>query len=37
VTGPEFHRLWITLEPVDDDASPSTDARLRGEFSLTDG
>lgn len=37
VTGPEFHRLWITLEPVDDDASPSTDARLRGEFSLADG
>lgn len=34
VTGPEFHRLWITLEPIDDDAASSADARLRGEFSL---
>ena len=34
VTGPEFHRLWITLEPIDDDAAPSSDTRLRGEFSL---
>ncbi len=34
VTGNEFHRLWITLEPIDDDASSSSDARMRGEFSL---
>ena len=36
VTGPEFDRLWITLEPIDDDASSSSDTRLRGEFSLPD-
>lgn len=36
VTGPEFRRLWITLEPIDDDAAPSGDTRLRGEFSLDD-
>ena len=36
VTGPEFRRLWVTLEPIDDDASPSGDTRLRGEFSLDD-
>ncbi len=36
VTDPRFRRIWITLEPVDDDASSSTDARLRGEFSLPD-
>jgi hypothetical protein len=34
VADPEFHRLWITLEPIDGDASPTSDARLRGEFSL---
>lgn len=34
VTDPAFRRLWVTLEPVDDDLSPSGDARLRGEFSL---
>jgi Anti-sigma-K factor rskA, C-terminal len=34
VTDPSFHRLWITLEPIDDDSSPSGDARLSGEFSL---
>ncbi|MDW3214369.1 MAG: anti-sigma factor [Ilumatobacteraceae bacterium] len=36
VTGNEFHRLWITLEPIDDDAASSSDARMRGEFSLPD-
>lgn len=36
VTGNRFHRLWITLEPIDDDAGASSDARLRGEFSLPD-
>ena len=36
VTGERFHRLWITLEPIDDDATSSSDARLRGEFSLPD-
>ena len=36
VADPEFDRLWITLEPIDDDASPSGDARLSGEFSLVD-
>jgi hypothetical protein len=36
VTDPSFHRLWITLEPIDDDASPSGDSRLSGEFSLAD-
>ncbi len=36
VTGAEFRRLWITLEPIDDDAASSADARLRGEFSLPD-
>lgn len=36
VTDPEFHRLWITLEPIDDDAASSADVRLRGEFSLPD-
>jgi hypothetical protein len=36
VTDPEFHRLWITLEPIDDDATASADARLRGEFALPD-
>lgn len=36
VTGTEFHRLWITLEPIDDDAAASSDTRLRGEFSLPD-
>ncbi len=36
VTGPEFHRIWITLEPIDDDAASSSDARLRGEFTLPD-
>lgn len=36
VTGTQFHRLWITLEPIDDDAVSSSDARLRGEFSLPD-
>jgi hypothetical protein len=36
VTDPSFHRFWITLEPIDDDASPSGDSRLSGEFSLTD-
>jgi hypothetical protein len=36
VTGPSFDRLWITLEPIDADAASSTDARLRGEFSLPD-
>jgi Anti-sigma-K factor rskA len=36
VTDPTIHRLWITLEPIDDDARASTDARLRGEFSLVD-
>ena len=36
VTGPTFYRLWITLEPVDDNAASSSDARLRGEFSLPD-
>jgi hypothetical protein len=34
VADPSFDRLWITLEPVDDDATSSRDARLRGEFSL---
>lgn len=34
VTDPSFHRLWITLEPIDDVAASSSDARLRGEFSL---
>ncbi len=34
VTDPRFRHIWITLEPVDDDPSSSTDARLRGEFSL---
>jgi hypothetical protein len=36
VTDPSFDHLWITLEPIDDDASPSGDSRLSGEFSLTD-
>ena len=36
VTGKQFHRLWITLEPIDDEAASSSDARLRGEFSLAD-
>lgn len=36
VTGSTFDRLWITLEPIDDDAASSSDARLRGEFSLPD-
>lgn len=36
VTEPTFRRLWITLEPVDDDPASSRDARLRGEFSLPD-
>jgi hypothetical protein len=36
VTDPSFHRFWITLEPIDDDASPSGDSRLSGEFSLND-
>lgn len=36
VTGPEFRRLWITLEPIDADTAPSGDTRLRGEFSLDD-
>ena len=34
VTGPNFYRIWITLEPIDDNAASSSDARLRGEFSL---
>ena len=34
VTDPSFDRLWITLEPIDDDASPSGDSRLSGEYSL---
>lgn len=34
VTGPEFRRLWVTLEPIDADTAPSGDTRLRGEFSL---
>lgn len=36
VTDPSFHRLWITLEPIDDDASPSGDTRLSGEYTLDD-
>lgn len=36
VTGPEFRRLWVTLEPIDDDAASSGDTRLRGEFWLDD-
>ena len=36
VTEPSFRRLWVTLEPIDDDPSSSLDARLRGEFSLPD-
>ncbi|MFW2332236.1 anti-sigma factor domain-containing protein [Ilumatobacter sp.] len=36
VTDRSFRRLWITLEPIDDDPSSSRDARLRGEFSLPD-
>ncbi len=36
VTEPTFRRIWITLEPIDDDATSSSDARLRGEFSLPD-
>ena len=36
VTGARFHRLWVTLEPIDDDAGASSDARLSGEFSLPD-
>ena len=36
VTGKQVHRLWITLEPIDDEAASSSDARLRGEFSLAD-
>lgn len=36
VTGNEFDRLWITLEPIDDDAASSSDTRLRGQFSLPD-
>lgn len=36
VTEPTFRRLWITLEPIDDDPAASRDARLRGEFSLPD-
>lgn len=36
VTGKQFHRIWITLEPIDNDAGSSTDARLSGEFSLPD-
>lgn len=34
VTDRSFRRLWVTLEPIDDDASPSGDTRLRGEFEL---
>ena len=36
VTEPSFRRLWVTLEPIDDDPASSRDARLRGEFSLPD-
>jgi hypothetical protein len=36
VSDPHVRYLWITLEPLDDDAASSTDARLRGEFSLDD-
>ena len=36
VTGATFDRIWITLEPIDDDAASSSDARLRGEFTLAD-
>lgn len=34
VTDRSFRRLWVTLEPVDNDPTSSKDARLRGEFSL---
>lgn len=36
VTDPDFRWLWITLEPIDDDAAPSPDTRLHGEFSLAE-
>ena len=36
VTDRSFRRIWITLEPIDDDPASSRDARLRGEFSLPD-
>lgn len=36
VTDSRFRRLWITLEPIDDDAGASSDARLTGEFALPD-
>lgn len=35
VVTPDFHRLAITLEPVDDDAGSSGDARLVGTFDLS--
>jgi hypothetical protein len=36
VVGPEFTRLAVTLEPVDDDLDSSGDAYLRGTFQLDD-
>jgi len=34
VTEPSFRRMWITLEPVDDDMDSSGDVRLRGSYDL---
>jgi hypothetical protein len=37
VTDRSFQRLWITLEPIDDDADSSGDVRLRGNYDLDGG